>query len=304
MRKLNKSKKLLYLLLPVMALGFIAGVPIQDDKTLLEELIAAFPSGEADQQQQEKSRKSLDDVWDELQKISEHNGSDSAMMSGKISLYDNLDDAGIREQQNFLLEQAGINQWFHLDSFDRIQYDQTLILIDHPEKEISIQPPGAVDTLLNALKMMDPKKFREMLIKDGTTAEIIKSGAQNTLTINPGTMDAVNRYDLVYDTATYVIKKFRLYYTSIPYQDYLENDRPAAKPDSDLTKVKPQEDLPDTAESDEIEANITEYVLEFEFDKSEKRCDLNFLDNVFYKINDAGEVLFTGKLGKYKKIML
>ena len=301
MRKLIKSKKFLYILLPVLAFSLIAGVPIGDDKTLLEKLIAAFPSGKVDKEQQEKSRKSLDDIREELQKISEHNGGDSAMISGKIRLFDNLDDAGIREQQNFILKQAGDNQWFHLDSFDRIQYDQTLFLIDHPEKEIIIQLPGVTDSLLNTIKMMDPQKFKEMLIMDGITAEINKTGAQKTLTISPGTMDAVNRYDLVYDTATYVIKKFRIYYTSVPYQDYLENYTNPRKPESVLTKPETQEEIADTAGNDGIEANITEYMLEFEIEKSEKKCDMNFRDNIFYRINDAGEVLFTGKLGKYKK---
>ncbi len=302
MTKFFKSKKFLYILLPVVALAFIAGVPINDDKTLLDQLIAAFPSGEADAAQQEKSRESLDDAWEEMQKISEHNGGDSVMLAGKIRLFDNLDDEGIREQQNFLMKQAGENQWFHLDSFDRVQYNQTLFMIDHAEKEIVIKLPGVTDSLMNALKMMDPKKFKEMLIKDGTIAEVTKTGAQKTLTINPGLMDAVNRYDIVYDTTTYEIKKFRIYYTSVPYQDYLENDiKPATpeKPGTEPTSDPAQSE--GTADGDEIEANITEYVLEFEIDKAERKCDMNFLDNSFYKINNAGEVVFTGKLVKYKK---
>src|SRR5436190_14367103 len=121
MKKIFKNKKLLYFLLPVLALAFIAGVPVGDNKTLLEQLIAAFPSGEANSAQQEKSKKSIDDVWQEIQKISEHNGEDTVTITGKIRLFDNLDDEGIKEQQGFIVKQAGSNQWFHLDSFDRVQ---------------------------------------------------------------------------------------------------------------------------------------------------------------------------------------
>lgn len=297
MKKIFRNKKFLYLLLPVAALAFIAGVPVDDNKTLLEQLIAAFPSGEADEAQQEKSQKSLDDVWEEMQKISDQNDEDSVMLTGKIRLVDNADEEGIKEEQNFLIKQAGDNQWLHLDSFDRVQYDQTLFLINHTDKEIVIQPPGSVDSLMNAVKMMDPKKFKKMLIKDGTTAQITILGTEKMLTITPGLMDAVNRYEIIYDAATYEIRKFRVYYTSVPYQNYLENESKTTIPEKEQAQpAETEEEDPDT-----FEADITEYMLEFEIDKKEKGCDMNFLDNAFYKIQNDNEAVFAEKFGKYKK---
>lgn len=305
MKQPVKRRKILVVLLPVLALAFIAGVPVDENKTVLEHLIAAFPSGEADEAQQERSQQSLDDAWEEIQKISANNSEDSVMITGEISLFDNLDDQGIKEQQHFIVKQAGDDQWFHLDSFDRIQYDQTLFLIDHMEKEIVVQPTGAADSLMAAFKMMDPKKLKKMLVKDGATAEINREGGEKILTIIPGLMDAVNRYDIVYDTATYAIVKFRIYYTSIPYQDYLENDMNAGKEhkpgDGGSRRDDAGSDGNEESDADEIDANITEYVVEFEISRKEKGCDMNFQDNVFYIINKTGEVSFNGKLGQYKK---
>jgi hypothetical protein len=303
MKKIFNKKRILYLLLPVVALAFIAGVPIDDDKTLLQQLIAAFPSGEADEAQQERSQKSLDDVWDEIQKISANNGEDTVMLTGKIRLVDNADEEGIKEQQNFIIKQAGNNQWFHLDSFDRVQFEETLFMINHTEKEIVIQPSGVADSMMNALKMMDPKQFKKLLVKDGTIAEISVSGTEKTLTITPGLMDAVNRYEIIYDATTYQVKKFRIYYTSIPYQNYLENDRAAvAEKQAEETEASPQTE--EGSDPEAIEADITEYMLEFEIDRKEKGCDMDFLDNVFYKIQDNVEVIFVGKLEGYKKIRI
>ena len=303
MKKTFMRKKIIYIVLPVLALVFIAGVPINEDRTLLEELIAAFPSGKVDATQQEESRKSLDEVWDDVQKISANNGEDTVSLSGKIRLSDNLDEAGIKEEQRFMIKQAGSNQWFHLDSFDRVQYDQTLFLINHFEKEIIVQPSGITDSLMSAIQMMDPKKFREMLIQNGTTADISVNGSEKTLTISPGTMDMVNRYEIVYDTGSYQIRILRIYYTSIPYQQYLENDNrlPETRKTIEVSTNEQTDEATDPNEV-EVEANITEYMLEFEIDKKEKKCDMNFLDNHFYTIKNGEDIVFAGKLAKYKKV--
>jgi hypothetical protein len=303
MKKIFSKKRILYILLPVLALAFIAGVPVNDDKTLLEELIAAFPSAEADAEQQEKAQQSLDEVWAEIEKLSEQNGADSQMLSGKVALYDNLDDNGVKEQQRFTMQQAGDNQWFHLDSFDRVQYEQALFMIDHTDREITVQMPGAVDSMMNEMKMMDPAKFKKMLVKDGTTAEITRNGAEKTLTINPGLMDAVNRYEIVYDSLSYRVKKFRIYYTSIPYQNYFENEPGPKNPVDNAEAEKADAAAPESDEPD-IDADITEYVLEFEIDQVTKGCDMIFTDNIFFKVDEAGELTFTGKFSKYKKTEL
>lgn len=303
MKKIFSKKRVLYILLPVMALGFIAGVPVNDDKTLLQELIAAFPSAEADEEQQEKAQQSLDEVWGELEKLSEMNGADSMMLTGKVALFDNLDDNGVKEQQPFTMQQAGDNQWFHLDSFDRVQVEQTLFMFDHTDREITVQHPGAVDSMMNAMKMMDASKFKKMLVKDGTTAEITRNGAEKTLTLNPGLMDAVNRYEIVYDSLSYRVKKFRIYYTSIPYQNYFEND---ASPQNPAVKPEAAGQEAESADPDEpdIDADITEYVLEFTITQVVKGCDIKFTDNVFFRVDESGDLTFTGKYLKYKKTEL
>ncbi|MBI5372837.1 MAG: hypothetical protein HZA79_12515 [Sphingobacteriales bacterium] len=292
MRTPFNYKRLLLILLPVLALAFIAGVPVSDDKTVLEQIIAAFPSGEADPKQQEEANDSLKDIWAEMQKLAAHNNSDSISMSGRIRLYDNLFEEGIQEQQAFTLEQAGENQWFHLDSFDRIQLAGTYFLVDHPEKEITIQMPGAADSMVKALQMMDPEKMKKILIKDGTTAELSTGDGHKILSINPGMMDAVNRYDIIYDSSTYEIKKFRIYYTNTPYQDYRETGGQPEKTPEDPARTEEEEDM---------EMNVTEYVLEFEIQSSQKKCGLDFLQNSFYRVSPEGDVIFTGRLAGYKK---
>lgn len=303
MKRKTGYKKLLLLALPVLALAFIAGVPVSDDKTVLEQIIAAFPSGEADKEQQEKAKESLEDVWAELQKIAAGNNSDSVTMSGNIRLFDNLFDEGIKEQQAFTLQQAGENMWFHLDSLDRVQIGQTSFMIDHPEKEITLQLPTGTDSMIKALQMMDPEKLKELLIKDGTTAGLTREGAFKMLTINPGMMDAVNRYDILYDSSSYEIKKFRIYYTSQPYQDYQEanaaGENRKEKPKPATVTDPGQESEAET--EDEMEMNITEYVLEFEIQSSQKKCNLDFRQNQYYRISTEGDVKFYGKPGNYKK---
>lgn len=303
MKKTFRYKKWLLFVLPVLALAFIAGVPVNDDKTVLEQIIAAFPSGEADKTQQEKARNTLEDVWLELQKIATANNNDSVSMSGKIRLFDNLFDEGIKEQQAFSLQQAGENMWFHLDSLDRVQIGQHYFMIDHPEKEITLQLPAGADSMVKALQLMAPDKLKELLIKDGTTAAISNEGADKKITIIPGLMDAVNKYDIVYDNSSFVIKKFRIYYTSQPYQDYQEGNAENFKQQSGKDTEPATESAAEATGDDEmdLEMNVTEYVLEFEILSMLKKCDLNFLRNEYYSIADDGNMIFYGKLDSYKK---
>lgn len=306
MKKIFSKRKVLAVALLISAAAFIAGVPLADDKTVLEQIRAAFPSGDAEKPKQQEAKKSLDEVWEEMQKLSEHNGEDTVTLSGKIKLYDNADDNGIKEEQHFLLQQAGDNQWFALDSFVRIQMSHNMLLIDHAEKEIVTQYTGQTDSLYAALRMMDPQKLKGLLVKDGTTASIRKEGAYKVLNIQPGTMDAVNEYNIFYDTATYEIHKISLSYTSTPYQDYMEDYKEpglSQKRDSALPeKISPPRNATDSVNDNDIEMNITEYVIEYEIDKKEKKCAVNFLDNNLFKVNGASEVTFKGKLAGYKKV--
>lgn len=303
MKKIFRNKKFLFALLAVSSIGFVAGIPLSDDKTILEQIIAAFPSGEADKPKQQEAKKSLDDVWAEVEKLAANNGEDSLTLAGKIRLYDNADEDGIREQQNFLLQQAGDDQWFRLDSFERVQLGHNLLLIDHLEKEIVSQNSGQADSLFTAYKMMDPQKLKEILIKDGTTAEINQQEGYKVLNIKPGTMDAVNEYNIFYDPSSYEIKKIRMSYTSNPYQDYLENYKdPSPQKQEALQEPKVERNTSDTVNVDDIEMNITEYVIEFEITRKEKRCAVNFLDNDHYTINNSSEAIFKGKWANYKKV--
>lgn len=308
MKKIFNNRKFLLTVLLLSSAAFIAGVPLNENKTVLEQIIESFPSGEADKAKQEEAKRSMnDELWAEIEKISAANADDSLTMEGKIRLYDDLDDNGIKEEEHFVLHQVGDNQWLRLDSFERVQVEHTLFMVDHQEKEIAIQPSGAIDSVYAAFRIMDPVKFRELLVKDGTTIDISHEGALNVLNVKPGSMDAVNEYHIFYDAATYEIKKIRLAYTSFPYQDYLENYQEkenTSKKDSVQQVADPviPGNAADSVNSDDIEMNITQYVLEFDISRKEKKCDFNFFDNVLYGTSRSGDVTFRGKLAGYKKI--
>jgi hypothetical protein len=303
MKKIFSRKRIILSLAVLCPLVFIAGVPLDNNRTILQEIIGAYPSGEAEPEQQQQAARSMNEVWEEVQKISARNGGDSLTLSGTIRLYDNLDDDGIREQQEFTLYQAGASQWMRLDSFDRIQMYETLLLVDHAEKEIVSQDTRQADSLMNALKAIDPAKMKEMLIKDGTTAEIRQEEGYKVLSIKPGNMDGVNEYQIFYDAATYEIKKLRLAYTSFPYQDYMEAvQQPAPAAAGADTPATPEMQAGEGDDGLEIDMNITEYVIEFEFKTNSTGCGLNFLDNDKFKVTDTDKIVFRGKWAGYKKI--
>ena len=302
MKKIFSNKKIMLAVLIVSSITFIAGVPLVDEKTLLEQMIAAFPSAEVSKEEQEASKESLDNVWDEVEKLSQNNAEDSLSMSGTIRLYDDGDENGIKETQHFNLQQQGDNQWFTLDSFARIQMGNNLLMIDHVEKEIVSQMlSDKIDSLKEAINILEPQKLKEMLEKNGTTATITKKDGLTQLTINPGTMDQVNEYNIFYDSA-YQIKKFTLSYSSVPYQDFLENTDDKKVDDMPMDSVVDNTKLGDSANIDDLELNITEYVVEYTIDKKEKISSINFFDNSFFKVAENGDIRFKGKLINYKKV--
>jgi hypothetical protein len=302
MKKIWSNKKIMLALLIVSSITFIAGAPVADDKTLLEQMIAAFPSAVVSPEEQQASKQSLDNVWTEVEKLAENNPEDSLYMSGTIRLYDDGDENGIKETQHFSLHQQGDNQWFTLDSFARIQMGPNLLMIDHVEREIvSQQFSDKVDSVKEALNILEPQKLKELLEKNGTTAEITKKDGLTILTINPGTMDQVNEYNIFYDSA-YQIKKFTLSYSSVPYQDLFENYDDKKKDNMAMDSIVDDTKLGDSANIDDLELNITEYVVEYTIDKKEKTSNINFFDNAFFKVGEKGDLKFKGKLINYKKV--
>lgn len=299
MKKIFSDKRRTVIVLVLCALIFIAGVPLTDDKTALQQLIAAFPTAVVSEAEQKISKQSLDSVWDELEKLSENNKEDSVSMSGTIRLYDNADAAGIKEMQHFTLDQQGDNQWFTLDSFVRIQMGPNLLMIDHIEREIVSQFSGKTDSLKQALGLSDPRKIKELLEKNGTLAELSKQNGLTVLTITPGTADPVNEYNIYYDSA-YQIKKFTLSYTNVPYQDFLEDNK--ENEDSLLVSTVDNTKFGDSLNLDDTEINITEYVVEYIIKKQDKRSTVNFFDNSYYKVSESGDLNFKGKLLNYKKV--
>jgi hypothetical protein len=300
MKKIWSNKKLMGALLVVSSLVFIAGAPVVDDKTLLDQMLSAYPSSEVSPEEQAASKVSLDNVWSEIEKLSENGDGDTLTMSGTIRLYDEGDAKGIREMQRFTLQQQGENQWFTLDSFARIQMGNSLLLIDHEEREVVSQIiTDKVDSLKQAISILEPQKLKELLEKNGTTASITKKDGLTILTINPGNEDQVNEYNIFYDSA-YQIKKFNLSYSSVPYQNYNENfnskEQEAIDTTMETTKVG------DSVNLDDLEINITEYVIEYTIDKKENTSSINFWDNSFYKMNEKGDLTFKGKLVNYKKV--
>jgi hypothetical protein len=302
MKKIWSNKKIMLALLFVSSIAFIAGIPVADEKTLLEQMMAAFPSTEVSPEEQQVAKQSLDNVWDEVEKLSVNNAEDSLSMSGTIRLYDDGDENGIKEMQHFNLQQQGENQWFTLDSFARIQIGPNLLMIDHVEREIVSQLiSGKIDSVKEALNILEPQKLKELLEKNGTTAAITKKDGLTRLTINPGTLDQVNEYNIFYDSA-YQIKKFTLSYSSVPYQDFLENYDDKKKDDTAIDSLVEDTKLGDSANIDDLELNITEYVVEYNIDKNEKASSINFFDNAFFKVAENGDIKFKGKLINYKKV--
>ena len=88
---------------------------------------------------------------------------------------------------------------------------------------------------------------------------------------------------------------------------------PSAYADPSYKEAAPQKQDPvqeavvekntsDTVNVNDIEMNITEYVIEFEITRKEKRCAVDFIDNDHYTINASSEAIFKGKWANYKKV--
>jgi hypothetical protein len=285
----------------------IAGIPVYDKKTIWQHLTSEKSLIKADKGEalNEEDKPIDEEVWAEIHKISDANGSDIMTLSGKVSLYDNLNEEGVKEKQNFTLMQSGDNYWMKLDSFERVKINHDLLLIDHEEKEIVSQMTQSIDSVFDGLKVMSSKKLKEMLIKDGTTASVKQEGPYKVLNVVPGNIDAVNEYFIFYDPVSYVIKKIRVAYTSFPYENYMENDisrnevnQTQASADSKINNISEEEK---SDEDEEMEVNVTEYVIEFDFIKNEKVCNANLFDNELYKVEKSGSITFKGKLAKYTK---
>lgn len=293
MKEIFGTKKNVFIILLLLSAAITAQVAVNNKQTIDDKPASA----------EEKEKHPIppgEDVWKEIEKISDSNDADSFTISGKIKLYDNLDEEGIQEQQDFLMQQQGENQRFRLDQFERIKMGHTLLLIDHTVKEITVQESSYADSVLADIKILSPKKMKKLLEKDGTIIEITTQGSFKVLKIKPGSMDAVNEYNIFYDPVSYEINKIRLSYTSFPYQDFLDGE------DNRLQQVSVDELNPVAGNNNdesntepEIEMNITEYVLEFEFMNRERKSTFNFSNNEMFKVI-SGEMNFKEKLADYK----
>lgn len=282
MKTIVTSKSILLSILLLLSAALIARVPIYHQKTILSHILSSFDKGHEDLEESPHGVPSVsDEVWRELKKISEHNTLDSSTITGTVRLYDNLNDEGIKEMLPFTFRQQDKNQWFHLDVLDRIQLGNTVVVVDHQEKEVTLQSTAYADSIVATMRLLSFENIKRLLLQDGLSATIRSEGALRVLNMKPGLMDAVNEYHIFYDSLDYLIQKITFSYTSQPYEDFVEDSSKAGRqqknistaPDSITTPIDP-----------EIEMNITEYVIELDFAKKEHYCHVNFYENPLFKV--------------------
>lgn len=307
MSTIHKNKKLIYLTVfsLVVLVGIAATVPVYKNLTLFQQIKAGFKPAatppKTNNYNPEEDGSLIKEVWNEVEKLQQSNNDEIVTMSGKISLYDNVNQNGVKEVQRFSIIQSGKNQIFSLDSFDRIQLGSKMILVDHQEKEVLFQNSLKLDSIYAIYRAMDPKKIKEMLAKDGTRAKIEYEDKYKVLRITPGTMDMANRYKVYYDTIDYQIKKLSIAYTSTPF---IQNDQLAKEQNETIeTNNTSLEGENDTREEWLKNANITEYIIEYNIENKEKKCDFDFWgNNNMYEIDGADKLILKGKLKNYKII--
>lgn len=308
------NKRALLIILLIGSVGFITAVPIFDHKTVLRHITESFGKKEntkmSDVDEPEpKPAPITEEIWKELFLIADANAGDVMTMSGKLLLYDNLDDKGVRETENFTMYQSGPNHWLKLDSFERVQMAKQLILIDHMEKEVVHQEVPLPSEFGKAFQFLDRENLKKSLMKDGTEIDMATEGSAKVLHIRPGMKDAVNEYHIYYDPNTYVISRLKIDYTSFPYEGYesggdsgdildeqSDNAMAETKQETEAVDEKPDED-------DAIEVDLTEYSIEFQFNKIENKCPVNFTDNSYFSFNEnTKEVTLKKSLTGYKKV--
>jgi hypothetical protein len=263
----------------------LAWVPVYNGQSVFGLLAGQTRNGEMPAPQENEKAADFSAMWKELEKIEAANGTDSVLLTGTVRLYDNLDDHGVKEEQRFAFDGIAGNEHLKLESFERIKLGETYFLIDHEEPLITIQEMQATDSISSALKMMNTKQFRKMVEKDGGKAEIITEGPLKKIVFEPGNRDAVNRYVISYDPVTFEIRNLSVSYTNVPYESLVNMDT-----DDDAASSGEEDD-----EKNVI--NVTEYILEFRFDKKDK-TRFDFTDNPLYTLKE-GKVVFKGKLAGY-----
>jgi hypothetical protein len=284
--------KLITAILMLSSVVIVAQVPLSDKRTVWQHVF-----GKQKQKAEAAPPKKdpiLAEALGELRKISEAFSADSLTLSGSIKLYDNLDEKGIHESQNFIWQKAGSNQYFKIDSIEKILLQNRFLFIDHREKEI-ISSESKLDSVLKSMQLISPEKVLDLLGKDGTTARFASEDHLKVLYIEPGSRDEANEYVFYYDPNTYVLRKFSVSYTSAPFEDEIIVDNQVA---SDTKQVAGEEKMDD---DDAVEVNLTEYIVEYNFQRLDKNCRFDFSNNeVFRKEN--GELAFKGKISSYNLV--
>jgi hypothetical protein len=309
---LNKRTLLIVMLVGIV--GFIMAVPIFDNKTVFRHITASISQKEnnklsAVDEPEQKPTVISEEIWKELFQIADANGGDVMTMSGKLLLYDNLDDKGVKETENFIMYQSGRNFWLKLDSFERVQLTKQLIMIDHMEKEVVQQEIPLPSEYGKIFQFLDKENLKETLLKDGTEIDMAVDGNLKVLHIRPGMKDAVNEYHIYYDPSTYNISKLRIDYTSFPYESYEaggdSGDLLSENTDEVVPEVKQEAEANEEVSDDEdaIEVNLTEYSIEFQFNKIDNTCPVNFIENNYFSFDEKSKELILKKsLSGYKKV--
>jgi hypothetical protein len=148
------------------------------------------------------------------------------------------------------------------------------------------------------MQALSSGKLKKVLEKDGATGDISNEGDLKVISIRPGNMDAVNEYKIYYDPGTYQIRKLKVAYTSFPYQDLVEDYQPAVNTRKEKEQIH-EEDV--KADETEIEVNLTEYVIEFDFLQVKNENSFNFQDNELFRLNSEG-IEIKQRLKDYKLI--
>lgn len=299
----------MYALVGLLLVGFAFAVPVYHHKTTAQHIAAIFTQNKTEKEMSnfefdddlEPDGLPIEQAWAEIEKLKLYDDNeDSITMSGTIKFYDNWNEKGVKDQQKFIFQQAGNYQILTIDSFDRVQIDDKMMLIDHPQKIIEIQNIKKQDSIATTLKTMDKKGLKNMLSKNGVTAKIELEGDLKVLRIYPGNDDAINTYSIYYNPTTYELKKYTLSYNNFPLENEsvsgeMEDSLVLAQQNIDESKIK------ETADDPDFTSALTEYVIEFVIEKQQKKCGFNFTNNKLFSLNNANEVKFKSYLKDYEK---
>lgn len=310
MQNIFNNKKIIYALAGVLIVGFAFAIPVYKHKTTAQHIAAIFNNNKVYNEipkldledDAEIEGLPIEEAWTEIEKLKLYDDSeDSITISGTIQFYDNWNEKGIKDKQKFTFQQAGNYQILTIDSFDRVQLPNKMVMIDHIQKVIEIQNAKKQDSIVATLKTMDKKGLKNMLSKDGVRAKIEMEGDVKVLHIYPSNADAINTYSIYYNPTTYEIKKYAMSYNNFPYEED-NNDSELSEDSIAIAQQGINDNILNNDKSElDIASAMTEYVVEYTIEKQQKKCSFNFANNTLFSIDNKAIVKFKSSLKNYEK---